>query len=105
MCRRNHTHIDAMRPATPHTLELLLLKHPEQLRLQTERHISDLVQEQSSGIRHFKAADFLCKGPGKRAFFVAEELTFQQVKGNRLTIELYERASATCAEVVDRAGD
>src|SRR6516225_10657845 len=105
MCSRNHAYIDAMRPATPHTLELLLLKHPEQLGLQSQRHISDFVQEQSSTISHFKAANFLCKGPGKRAFFVAEEFTFQQVKGNRRAIELYERASAACAEVVDRAGD
>src|SRR6516164_7538876 len=105
MCSRNHSYIDAMRPATPHTLELMLLKHSEQLRLQGQRHISDFVQEQSSGIRHFKAANFLRKSPGKRASFVAEEFAFQQVKGNRRAIELYEGATAACAEVVDRAGN
>src|SRR6516162_10851999 len=105
MCSRNHAYIDAMRPATPHTLELLLLKHPEQLRLQSQRHISDFVQKQSSGIRHFKAANFLRKGPGKRAFFVAEEFAFQQVKGNRRAIELYERSSAALAGVMNGPGD
>src|SRR5690348_13415973 len=105
MCRRNHTHIDAMRPATAQALELLLLKHTEQLRLQCQRHISNFVQEQSSSISHFKAANFLGKGPRKRAFFVTEKFAFQQVKRNRCTIKLYKGASATCAKVVDRAGN
>src|SRR5690348_14914913 len=105
MCRRYHTHIDAMRPATSYALELLLLKHPEQLGLQSQRHVPNFVEEQSSRISHFKAANFLRKSPGKRALFMAEEFAFQQVKGNRRAIEFYERASAARAEVVDRAGD
>jgi hypothetical protein len=104
MCRRHYTDVDAMRPATPYTLELLLLKHSKQLRLQGQRHISDFVQKQSSTIGHFKAANFLRNGARKRALFVAEELAFQEIKGNRRAVELYERVSASRAQVVNRAG-
>src|SRR5215469_4456999 len=94
-----------MRSSTSQTLELLLLQDPQQLGLQRQRHISDFVQEQSPTVSHFKAADFLRKGPGKRAFFVAEEFAFQQVKWNRRAIELYERSSAALAGVMDVPGD
>src|SRR6516225_7148298 len=94
-----------MRSSTSQTLELLLLQDPQQLGLQRQRHISDFVQEQSPTVSHFKAADFLRKGPSKRAFFVAEEFAFQQVKGNRRAIELYERSSAALAGVMDGPGD
>src|SRR6516162_1877498 len=69
-----------MRSSTSQTLELLLLQDPQQLGLQRQRHISDFVQEQSPTVSHFKAADFLRKGPGKRAFFVAEEFAFHKLQ-------------------------
>jgi hypothetical protein len=36
---------------------------------------------------------------------VPEEFAFQQVKGNRCAIELYERAPASWADIVNRVGD
>src|SRR6516162_1067834 len=102
---RNQPDIDAMRPATSQTLELLLLQNPQQFRLQTQRHISDFVQEQSSSIGHFEAANLLRHSPSESTLLVSEEFAFQQVKRNGGAIQLHKRATAACADVVNGTGN
>ena len=48
-----HIHADGFRTAQP--LELALLEHAQQLGLQTERHVSDFIQENSPAMGLFEA--------------------------------------------------
>ena len=93
-----------MRTATSQTLKLLLLQNPQQLRLQSQGQISDFIQKEGPCIGHFEAANFLNDSPSEGAFLVSEEFAFQQVKRNGGAIQLYERTSAACADVVNGAG-
>src|SRR4029077_13532186 len=105
MSRRNHTHVDAMRAATSQTLELLLLQNPQQFRLQRQRNIPYLIEEQCPFVGHFETPNFLSDGSGEGALFVPEEFTFQQIKGNGGTVHPYERVSASWADLVNGARD
>src|SRR5260370_25964872 len=87
------------------TLKLLLLQDPQQLRLQGKGNIPYFIQEQCPCVSHFETAHFLSHSSGEGALLVPEEFAFQQVKGNRRAIQLYERAPASWADVVNRAGD
>jgi hypothetical protein len=86
-------------------LELLFLQYSQQFRLQRQRNIADLVEEESAFVSQFETADPLRYGSGEGASLVAKELTFQKVQRNGSAIELYEPASAPGADVVNRARD
>src|SRR6476646_5742105 len=86
----NQAHVDLMRPAASETFELLFLQNAQKFRLQGQRQIPDFVQEESAGISHFKAADFLRHGSGKGTPLMPEQLTFQEIEGNGSTVKLQE---------------
>src|SRR5229473_5989416 len=65
MSRRNHAHVDAMRAATSQTFELLLLQHPQKFRLQRQRNIPYLIEEQCPFVGHFETANFLRESSGE----------------------------------------
>src|ERR1700751_688526 len=102
---RNQPDVDAMRPATSQTLELLFLQDPQQLRLQRQGQISNFVQEKGPCVGHFEAANFLRDSPRESALLVSKEFAFQQVKGNGGAIQFHERPTAACADVVNSTGD
>src|SRR5215470_14295164 len=64
------TDVDAMGTAASQPLKLLFLQNAQKFRLYGQRQITDFVQEESTGIRHFEAAHLLFHGPGKGAFLV-----------------------------------
>src|SRR6185369_9088033 len=105
MGRRNQADVDVVRPAAAQTFELLLLQNPQQFRLQRQRNIAYLIEEQGPSIGHFEAADFLCNCSGESSLFVSKEFAFQQVKGNGRAIQFYEGPSAACADVVNGASN
>src|SRR5260370_20025539 len=105
MSRRNHTHVDAMRAATSQTFELLLLQHAQQFRLQRQRNIPYLIEEQCPFVGHFETANFLRESSGESALFVPKEFAFQEIKGNGGTVQPYERVSAAWADIVNGARD
>jgi hypothetical protein len=94
-----------MRASTAQALELLFLKNTQEFGLQAGRNISHLVQEQGSLVGHFEATNLLRDSAGKSALLVAKKLAFQKIEGNSSAIQLYERASTTRAEIVNRASD
>src|SRR5579883_1573643 len=102
---RDDAHIDALGAITAKALELLFLQDAQQLRLEFERKVADLVEKQGAAVREFEAADFLGKGAGEGATFVAEKLGFEEPGRNRGTIDLDEGAFAARTEVVNGAGD
>src|SRR5262249_30573192 len=75
--RGDHAYVDTERPRPTDTLELLLLEHAQQLRLQVEREVADLVEKERAAVRQLEAADPLRDGTGKSPALVAEELAFQ----------------------------
>ncbi len=59
--------------------EFLGLDDMEQFDLERLRQFTDLVQEQGAGVRHGDEAFLVLVGRREGAFFVAEELAFEQV--------------------------
>src|SRR5262249_49922528 len=92
--RRDHAHIDLDRPRATEALELLLLKDPEELRLQLQGNLSALVEEERPAVRHFESADLLPDRAGEGTALVTEELALEETRRNRGTVQLDERASA-----------
>jgi len=61
ICRGNDARIDLMRSRS-HTLHLLVLQDPQELRLGAEWHISNLVQEQRASMRMLKQTGLVLRG-------------------------------------------
>src|SRR5215470_9556822 len=88
-----------------HPLERVLLEDAKELRLELQRQIADLVEEQRTPVRELEAADPSCDGTGERPALVAEELALEETGGDRGAVELDERLTAPGAERVGQAGD
>src|SRR2546423_623837 len=56
MGSRNHAHIDRNRMCPTHSLELALLKYAKERNLSFGRNVAELVQENSSAVRHLETA-------------------------------------------------
>jgi hypothetical protein len=102
--RSDHSHVDSDRPRPAESLELLLLQHPEQLRLQLERDLAHLVQEERATVGHLETADLLRDGARKRPPLVTEELALEQSRRNGRAVDLDERPIATVTPIVDGTG-
>jgi hypothetical protein len=103
--RGDEPHVYAMGTTTSETFELLFLQNTEQFGLQCEWHIADFIKEESPFVSQFEAANSLCDCSGKSTPFMAKELTFKQVEGNRRTVQLDQRLAATGTRIVDRVSD
>ena len=98
-------HVDALGPLGAERLELALLQHAQQLRLQRRAHRPDLVEEDRAAVGQRELA-LLGRGrAGERAADVAEQLRLEQRLGNRRAVDLDERHVALRAAVVDGARD
>ncbi len=86
-------------------LELALLQDAQQLRLQFERDLANLIEEDGALVGELEAADALRDGAGEGAALVPEKFAFEQTGGNRRAVELDERARVARAEIVEGAGD
>src|SRR4029077_16882699 len=85
--------------------EFSFLQHAQQLGLQIERQFPDLVEEDGSPVRHFEAAQLFRERTGKGAFFMAEQLAFDQAGWNSRAINFDERAILPWAQVMNRPRD
>ena len=56
-----HVHLD--RPVAADALELALLEHPQELRLQVQRQLADLVEEERAAVGELEAALALATAP------------------------------------------
>src|SRR5207302_1749368 len=75
----------------PDALERLLLEHAQELRLEVERQVADLVQEERAVVRELEAPDPSRDGTGERAPLVAEQLALEEARGDGRTVELAAR--------------
>ena len=83
---RNHAHIHVCSAHGAYPTHLALLQHAQQALLQSQTHVTDLIEQQSAVMRGFDQPRLVGERAGKRATYVAEELGFQQTFGQRGTI-------------------
>src|SRR5207244_5387672 len=100
---RHQSDVDSFGARAAETLELLLLEHPEQLRLQLERDVADLVEEDRPLVRQLEPPDPLRDRTREGAPLVAEELALEETRRDGRAVELHERAFPTPAQVVNGA--
>ena len=90
---------------TSHAIELAVGEHPEQARLELGRHVSNLVEEQRAAVGLLETAEAPGLGAGECAAFVAEQLGFQQLAGNRRGVECDERRRCPRTMTMQRPRD
>ena len=83
-------------PIAADALELAVLEHAQQLRLQVDVELADLVEEDGAAVRLLEAAVMLSDGAGERALLVAEQRRLDQLLRDRAAVEHDERLAA-CA--------
>ncbi len=76
--RCQHAHIDVLLGAPSKPAEFALFEHSQQLGLGADRHLAELIQQQRSAGGQFEAPGAPLHRSGKRAFFVPENLAFNQ---------------------------
>jgi len=84
---RLYAHIDLASANLTNALNLLLLEHPQELRLHRRRS-SPISSRKSVRRRHFEATRFVAERAGKGASHMAEELAFKQFSGIALQLTL-----------------
>src|SRR4029077_4722531 len=81
------------------------LEDAEELRLRLERHVSELVEEESPSVRRFELPDPIGLGVGEAPFPVPEELALEEPARSRLEVERDERPSLPRRVPMNRARD
>ncbi len=94
-----HIHLDGLGAANPD--DLAVLQHPQQGRLHLGADIANLVEKNGAAIRDFKFALAAGDSACERAFFVAEEVTFQKTFRDSSAVELEIGAVGARAVPVD----
>ena len=90
--------------ADPH--DFLFLNHPQDSRLQRQRHFTDFIHEQGSAVGQFHQTDFAATpGAGERPFLIAEQFAFQQIFRYGGAVEGNKRAFGAPAQIVQPLGD
>jgi hypothetical protein len=77
----------------------------QQLRLQQQRHVAQLVEEDRALAGGAQQPFLVFGGAGEGAFHVAEQLALQQRLGDRRAVDRHERRLRAAAAAVDRARD
>ncbi len=86
-----------------HRGDLLLLQNAEHLRLQRQRKLADLVEEERASVCASEAPDARRSGPGEGPFDVSEELALDEVLRDRGAVHRDEGALGAGAGVVKGA--
>ena len=89
--------MDLLGPAHAH--EAVLLQYAQELDLHVHGDIAHFVDEQRAVVRQFKKADLLSRGACEGAFFMPEELVFEEMLGNRGRVYGDERPFAAAVPV------
>ena len=103
---RDQPEIGAQHPVSAEAFELLLFKHPQQLRLHVDGQIANLVKKQGALVGQFELtflATIFCSGEG--AFLVSEEFRFQQFSGYGGTVQPDHRKRFSVTGIVNRLGE
>ncbi len=96
----DHAHVDAVRLVRAHALDLALLQRAQQHRLQLQRQVADLVEEERAAVGDLELAGAVARGAGEGAGDVAEELARGDRLGQRRAVDLDQRLGAAQRLVV-----
>ena len=98
-----HVHPEA--PGASHTLDLVLLEDPEELRLDARADLADLVEEAGAGVRRLEEPALVDHRSGEGALHVPEELGFQHAFGQSAAVDGHEWAIGSRARRMDGPRD
>ena len=98
-------HVAAHRVVAADAIELAVGEHAQQARLQVERHVADLVEEERAAVGLLEAAAARGLRAGEGAALVAEQLGLEQVLRDRRGVDRDERAAGARAVLVQGVGD
>ena len=93
--RRNDARAGPLNRGSAESVELLVLKHPQQFGLGGRGRLGDLIQQQGSAVGLLEATHSLVVRPGKGAAFVAEQLRLEERLGECSTIDLDKGSRST----------
>src|SRR5438105_1036942 len=91
--------VDGHRRGAAEPLHLVLLEDAEKLRLELERQLADLVEEQGPALGLLEAADAARGRPREGAFLCPEQLALEKLGGNRGAVHGDETAFAPRREM------
>ena len=74
-----------------HPFKYLVFDHFQKFRLQRHAHLAYFVEEERPAVGDFDQPFFLDDGVGESAFFMAEQLRFEERLGYRAAVDLDER--------------
>ena len=94
--RRDDAHVDRDVVLAADAPDAPPLEHAEQVRLDRERELADLVEEERAAVRALERADVRAIGAGERAALVPEELALDERRDDRRAVDDDER-TARCA--------
>ena len=103
--RRDDAHVDLARARRADALEVAGLEHAQQLRLQVQRHVRDLVEEQRAAVGELEAADAIGLGVGEGALHVAEQLALEDAFGEAAGVDGDEPLAGAAGHGVNRLRD
>ncbi|MCY1427719.1 hypothetical protein D9M71_435790 [compost metagenome] len=86
---RQHPYIDVDRLAAADPFNVFFLEETQQVGLQFQWQVTNLVKKQGAAVGSLDTAYFALVRPGKRAFFMTEQLGLYQVLRNRPTVDRY----------------
>ena len=86
--RRDDAHVHLDRPRAAEALELAGLEDAQELRLQLERQLADLVEEEGRAVGDLEAPDLAGQGAGEGALLAPEQLALDQARRQRRAVDL-----------------
>ena len=89
--RGDHAHVDAVHAIAADALDLALLQRAQQLRLQLQRQLADLVEEQRAAVGDLELAGPIALRAGERARHVPEQLALGDADRQRGAVDVDER--------------
>src|SRR5438445_9524143 len=105
ICGADYAHFNFLIFLSADATELPILKQLQQFRLKRKIQFGNLIEKKTAAMGQFDASRFRSVGAGEGAFFISEELTFEQSAWDGGAIDFYEGAGAAGRARVDHAGD
>src|SRR5688500_9196174 len=89
--RRQQSHIHLLRLGRSDSLKITRLQHSQQLRLQVQRHVSNLVEKQRSAVCEFKTSNTIALRVSKRTTHVPKQFAFENTFRERAGVQRDQR--------------
>src|SRR5438046_879889 len=105
ICGADYAHFNFLVFLSADAAQLPILKQLQQFRLKRKIQFGNLIEKKTAAMGQFDASRFRAVGACEGAFFISEELTFEQSAWDGGAMDFYEGAGAPGSARVDHAGD